>query len=161
MCFCNYSATSADLIFGAHNIDRAELTQVLITVTRSEIEIHPQWNPLNIADGYDIAVINLNENDELQFNNYIQPIALPARSDAEKDWSDFSGIASGWGFVGDRETSISSVMNFVKAEIKSNDACNTWWFETIKSNMICGSGENGKNSFWDSSNLILTHLGTL
>lgn len=138
-----FSAITCELIFGAHNIRLFEESQHKVDVFKrgNEIVVHPSWNTNNVTAGYDIAVINLPA--PVPLTAYIQPIAIPARSDDDKDWSASNGTASGWGLMGDSESAISPVLNWVQVEIKNNAACNAWWLGTIKDTMLCGDGANG------------------
>lgn len=138
-------AITCELILGAQNVRLFEESQVVVDVYQrdNEIVVHPLWDPSNVAAGNDLAVLNLP--NELTFSQYIQPIALPARSDADKDWAGFVGTASGWGLTADSEPAISDELNWMETEIKSNSACNTWWLGTIKSTQICGSGAGGRS----------------
>ncbi|XP_063919506.1 brachyurin-like [Zophobas morio] len=133
---CTYSTQSpveATIILGAHRPFDLEDSQVELVST--EITIHENYDNEEIVN--DIAVIKLPT--PVEFNNYIDPIALPSFSDADNDYENALVTASGWGLTDGHGTTVSEVLNFVQLTVISNLDCQTY-FGTLESSILCTSG---------------------
>ncbi|XP_062128319.1 collagenase-like isoform X1 [Drosophila sulfurigaster albostrigata] len=82
----------AQIYFGAVNISNAfEIGQTRIKVERKYFEVHEEYNPVTLSNN--IAIIKLPF--ELEFNEYVQAVSLPSKSDL----SHYVGqemIIAGW-----------------------------------------------------------------
>ncbi|KAF2887151.1 hypothetical protein ILUMI_19022, partial [Ignelater luminosus] len=104
--------------------------------------IHEGWSPLFLTA--DIALIELPE--EIEFNEHIQPIALPCHSDLENTLVGEQATVSGWGKDSDKATAVSPVLRQVSSEIISRRWCTIPYFGMISKNHVCIRGKGGKGA---------------
>lgn len=90
---CVDQAKSVQVILAAQNINQNEPEQVKYTVSTSAIRVHENWNSQLISN--DIALITLPS--DIQFNQYIQRVSLPKKSDKDKEFLNEACTTSGWG----------------------------------------------------------------
>lgn len=99
----NFVLTTANPIRGAQSatvqMGSTSFSSPLVTVQSQTFFIHPNYNPVTSA--FDIALIQLPYS--LQFNNYIQPIRLPTRSQSNKNFVGTNGLISGFGVTSNGE----------------------------------------------------------
>ncbi|XP_063230510.1 transmembrane protease serine 9-like [Bacillus rossius redtenbacheri] len=125
------------VILGAHNVQTTEASQVRLTT--STVHIHPQWSRANLKN--DVAVIKLPR--KIAYNTYIQPIRLPAKSEASKTFVNVEATASGWGRNADSAQSISPELRYMTQPVLANSRCNVRFLGAIDANHICTSGKGG------------------
>lgn len=102
----NFILTTAKFLSGAQSatvqMGSTAFSTPLVTVESQKFFIHPNYNPVTSA--YDIALIQLPYN--LQFNNYIQPIRLPTRSQSSNKFAGANGLISGFGVTSDGKNNL-------------------------------------------------------
>ncbi|XP_049547582.1 brachyurin-like [Anopheles darlingi] len=129
-------------ILGAHDRTEEEESQQRIEFSQSCISAHSRYNSHTIRN--DIATVQLPI--PAVFNDRVQPIALPARSD-HSDFAGLQGIASGFGRTSDYNTEPSPVLLFTTNPILSNAKCNEFWSTDLVSEQnICLSPAGGTSS---------------
>ncbi|CAO1426730.1 unnamed protein product [Diamesa serratosioi] len=129
---CLDTASSAEVVLGAHMLRGVEPTQIRINVPASGLVIHPGYIARIVLN--DVAIINLPT--EVTFNSFIQPIAL---ADGTNDFAGENAVVSGWGIF-DSTSVASPVLRFVNLQVITNLSCRIR-FPTITNGTICASGD--------------------
>lgn len=107
-----YKPSDITILLGAHNLDTHENNRKNASV--KSINIHSEWNSYESSYDADIAVLELL--DEIQFNDFIQPICL-IETDSDK-FETSQGKIIGFGKSDNSETeniatvSESSIINY-------------------------------------------------
>ncbi|XP_054733703.1 chymotrypsin BI-like isoform X2 [Anastrepha obliqua] len=131
---CTDGATGVDVYLGAWNrTDETEENQQIVYVSAKNIVIHEDWDSSLILN--DISLIKFPVS--IEFNEYIQPVALPKISSSYSTYEGEQVIASGWGKISDSATSATDVLRWVEVPIMSNTVCNRWFFGLVSSTNIC------------------------
>ncbi|KAJ8918126.1 hypothetical protein NQ315_011583 [Exocentrus adspersus] len=113
---CTATASYVELIFGAHNVNIQESTQV--RVTSSNIITHPEYkNPYEHSN--DIALINTP--NPIVTNNYITTVRLAPIGAGP--YKLYVSILSGWGSTSDSNTGISATLQEVYVVVMTNYIC--------------------------------------
>ncbi|XP_035785677.1 brachyurin-like [Anopheles albimanus] len=134
-------AISGTAILGAHDRTITEPTQQRIAFTQAGISVHPGYSASTIRN--DIATVRLNS--PAQFNARVQPIRLPARSDA-RTFAGMEGTASGFGRTSDASTNTSPVVMFTRNPILSNAQCNSFWSTAlVQDQNVCLDATGGRS----------------
>ncbi|XP_050096682.1 brachyurin-like [Anopheles aquasalis] len=134
-------ATGGTAILGAHNRINVEPTQQRIAFTQAGIAVHPGYDASTIRN--DIATVRLNS--PAQFNDRVQPIRLPARSDG-RTFAGMEGTASGFGRTSDASTATSPVVMFTRNPILSNAQCNSFWSTAVVQDQnVCLDATGGRS----------------
>ncbi|KFB47109.1 AGAP006674-PA-like protein [Anopheles sinensis] len=134
-------ATGGTAILGAHNRNVQEPSQQRIAFSQAGIRVHPGYTASTIRN--DIATVRLNS--PAVFNARVQPIALPARSDA-RTFAGMEGTASGFGRTSDASTATSPVVMFTRNPIQSNAQCNTFWSTAlVQAQNVCFDPSGGRS----------------
>ncbi|XP_050075229.1 brachyurin-like [Anopheles maculipalpis] len=134
-------ATGGTAILGAHNRNDVEPTQQRIAFTTAGIIAHPAYNPANIRN--DIAVVRLNS--PIVFNDRVQPIRLPARSDT-RQFGGFTGTVSGFGRTTDTGATSPVVMYTTNPVMTNADCIARWNTALIQPQNVCLSGDGGRSA---------------
>ncbi|XP_049314001.1 brachyurin-like [Bactrocera dorsalis] len=126
--------TGVDVYLGAWDrTDPTEKNQQIIFVSTKNVIVHENW--INTTITNDISLIKLPV--PIDFNDYIQPIALPKKSASYDTYVDKSVIASGWGRISDSATSATDLLRWIEVPVMSNRGCNLWFLGSVKSTNIC------------------------
>ncbi|KFB47110.1 AGAP006674-PA-like protein [Anopheles sinensis] len=134
-------ATGGTAILGAHNREVVEPSQQRIAFSQAGISVHPGYDASTIRN--DIAVVRLNS--PAVFNARVQPIALPARSDA-RTFAGMEGTASGFGRTSDASPATSPVVMFTRNPIQSNAQCNGFWSTAlVQDQNVCLDATGGRS----------------
>ncbi|XP_035785487.1 brachyurin-like [Anopheles albimanus] len=129
-------------VLGAHNYSAWETTQQNIEFYQSGIRVHPNYNQDTIRN--DIATVRLSV--PAVFNARVQPIALPARSDA-RTFAGMEGTASGFGRISDSIATPSDVLYYTRNPILSNAQCNTYWStSSVDAQNVCLDPTGGRSA---------------
>ncbi|XP_058837319.1 brachyurin-like [Topomyia yanbarensis] len=133
-------ATHGTVVLGAHNRQVVEATQQRIDF--ASINVHPSYIASLLRN--DIATIRLAT--PAVFNNVVQPIDLPARSDT-RTFAGLTGIISGFGRTTDETGSpASDVVMYTSNPILTNADCQSSWNAIIiQAQNICLSGTGGRS----------------
>ncbi|XP_039449320.1 brachyurin-like [Culex pipiens pallens] len=144
-------ATHGTVILGAHNRREEESSQQRIDF--ATINVHPGWD-LNVIQ-YDVATIELATPAE--FNEYVQPIELPALSD-QRTFSGIQATISGFGRTNDIPGSpASDVVMFTRNPILTNANCRSILDPfPILAQHVCLSGAGGRGACHGDSGGPLT-----
>lgn len=105
-------------VFGAHFIDRLESSQTRVTVRKSELAWHENYDPKNIQN--DIAMISLTT--PITLSDIIQVVALPQGNDLSRDFSGETAVVSGWGRFSSSPV-LSKTLRFVEVTVIKNKDC--------------------------------------
>ncbi|KAM6314881.1 LOW QUALITY PROTEIN: elastase-1-like [Aegotheles albertisi] len=124
------------VVLGEHNLLEVDVTEYYIDVDR--IFTHDDWDPNDIAKGYDIALLHL---DSPAYNNgFVELGVLPPEGEILPN--KYPCYITGWGVVsagGGATDSLQEVMiPVVDHEICSQD---DWWGSQAKATMICAGGD--------------------
>ncbi|KAJ8918127.1 hypothetical protein NQ315_011584 [Exocentrus adspersus] len=131
---CTYNCSYVDLIFGAHNINIQEATQV--RVTSSNIIVHPDFMRPDRRSN-DISLIRIPS--PIVSNSYIRIVDMARAEDGFYVGS--TAVLSGWGTTSDTSSSISSELREVYLTVMDNTDCvNVYGPGIVKSSNICTSG---------------------
>ncbi|XP_018580082.1 brachyurin [Anoplophora glabripennis] len=129
---CTVSASFVELIFGAHNVQAAESTQV--RVTSMNIINHGQYNPSTLLN--DVALVRIPS--AISLNANIQIVALaPATAGT---YAGSVARLTGWGRISDAIDVISPTLGGVNLNIITNSVCASSFGNIIQSSTICTSG---------------------
>ncbi|XP_050097695.1 brachyurin-like [Anopheles aquasalis] len=128
-------------VIGAHNRIEAEPSQQRIPYEPSGIVAHPEYTLTNIRN--DIGVVRLNS--PIEFNDRVQPVRLPARSD-DRQFGGFIGTVSGFGLTADGGT-LPDVLMYTSNPVLTNADCTSQWnSDLIEPQNVCLSGAGGRNA---------------
>ncbi|KAM8975529.1 chymotrypsin-like elastase family member 1 [Pelodytes ibericus] len=145
---CVDSPSTYRVSLGDHNIYQGEGTEQYISVDK--VIYHARWNTVNVALGYDIAVIRLASHAVL--NSAVQLAQLPNADVVLAN--NFPCVVSGWGYTS-TTGSVASILQQAPLPVvdHSHGTCSTssYWGKTVKTTMVCAGG-NGIHSgcFGDS-----------
>ncbi|KAJ8918121.1 hypothetical protein NQ315_011578 [Exocentrus adspersus] len=113
---CTASASYVELIFGAHNINIQETTQ--LRVTSSSMINHAEYK-IPYEHSNDIALIKTPS--PVVTNSYIQTARLPPANAGR--YESFTPALSGWGSTSESSTSISPTLREVYVVVLNNAGC--------------------------------------
>ncbi|XP_017491691.1 PREDICTED: brachyurin-like [Rhagoletis zephyria] len=131
---CTDGALGVDVYLGAWNrTDKTEKHQHIIYVSNRNIIVHETYDGVAIVD--DISLIKLPVS--IEFNDYVQPIALPKVAETYDTYVGKQVIASGWGKISDSSRGATDVLRFIEVPILENRVCNRWFLGSVKSTNIC------------------------
>ncbi|KAJ8918119.1 hypothetical protein NQ315_011576 [Exocentrus adspersus] len=130
---CIVRASHVELIFGAHNVNIEESTQ--LRVASVNIICHPDYRKPDLNSN-DIALIKTPSH--IVTNNYIQIVTL-APADAGS-YEGFVVALSGWGTTSDSSTGITSGLREAYITVMENYLCALFWPSYNYSTNICTSG---------------------
>ncbi|NXU53878.1 CELA1 elastase, partial [Turnix velox] len=134
-CLSAPPGTMYRVALGEHNLLEEDGTEYYIGVNR--IFIHNGWNPYDISNGYDIALLRL---DSPAYNNgFVELALLPSEEDILPN--GYPCYITGWGVVSGKKEgrgSAECLSWLVDQEICSQD---DWWGSQVKASMICAGGD--------------------
>uniref|UniRef100_A0A8C2Y835 pancreatic elastase II n=1 Tax=Coturnix japonica TaxID=93934 RepID=A0A8C2Y835_COTJA len=133
---CISSNTKYRLLLGKYNLAAEE--QGSVTASPEKIIVHQRWNPYNVANGYDIALIKLTQHVTL--SDKIQLACLPAAQSILS--SNTACYVTGWGRLqtngalpDDLQQGLLLVVGYATCSQPS------WWGSTVKTSMVCAGGD--------------------
>lgn len=136
--FSYSSASSVQLVFGAHAVQSSESTQV--RVTSRNIINHGQYNPSNLRN--DISLVRLVSAINTNSNIQIIPLA-PANSGT---FAGTTAFLTGWGRISDSNTAIATTLRGVNVPVITNAVCaNTYGTNVVVASTLCTSGASEYN----------------
>ncbi|XP_050738548.1 chymotrypsin BII-like [Eriocheir sinensis] len=133
---CMDGAGFVEVVMGAHNISKAEPSQ--ITQHSVDFFTHENWNDRKLIN--DIALIRLPS--AVTFNSHISAVSLPSYDIGANEMV----VATGWGQPSNDAGSISSVIRQVQLFTISNHDCGAAYFSFIGPNIVCIDGSNNKGT---------------
>ncbi|KAM6142233.1 elastase-1-like [Phoenicopterus ruber ruber] len=121
---------------GEHNLLKVDGTEYYIDVDR--VFIHDGWNPYDIANGYDIALLRLAS--PAFDNGFVDLAMLPAEGDVLPN--GYPCYITGWGVVSVSGSSTDTLQE-VMLPVVDHEICsqNDWWGSQAKVTMICAGGD--------------------
>ncbi|XP_062131147.1 brachyurin [Drosophila sulfurigaster albostrigata] len=126
--------TGVDVYLGAWDrTDGSEDGQQIIFVETKNVFVHDAWDASLLRN--DISLIKLPV--PIEFNEHIQPIKLPAKSNAYNTYAGQQGIASGWGKISDSATSATDILQYISVPIMNNSGCSPWFGGVVYETNIC------------------------
>uniref|UniRef100_A0A6I8QPJ5 pancreatic elastase n=1 Tax=Xenopus tropicalis TaxID=8364 RepID=A0A6I8QPJ5_XENTR len=133
---CVDRAVSYRVVVGDHNIYQNDGTEQYISVSR--IVKHANWNPNNIAAGYDISILHLSSSATL--NSYVKLAQLPA--DNVVLAHNYNCVVTGWGKTSNNGN-LASVLQQAPLPVIAHSTCSSgsYWGSTVKSTMVCAGGD--------------------
>ncbi|KAM4700141.1 chymotrypsin-like elastase family member 1 [Discoglossus pictus] len=133
---CVDRSSTYRVVVGDHNIYQNDGREQYISVQK--VLIHANWNTNNIGLGYDIAVLQLASNAEL--NNYVKLAQLPNEEDILSH--NHPCTVTGWGQTS-TTGSIPAILQQAPLPVVDYATCSTrsYWGKTIKTTMVCAGGD--------------------
>ncbi|KFB40352.1 hypothetical protein ZHAS_00007846 [Anopheles sinensis] len=129
-------------IMGAHNRMVVEPTQQRIRYSRNSIFVHPQYSAGNYR--FDVAIIRLGTT--IVFNEWVQPVRLPARSDTRL-FEGTIGTVTGFGRISDSTTTFATILRYTSNPVLSNEDCLGFWSSLlVEPQNVCLSGAGGRSA---------------
>ncbi|XP_039919070.1 chymotrypsin-like elastase family member 1 [Hirundo rustica] len=121
---------------GEHNLLEVDGTEYYVGV--DAIFIHEGWNPNDIANGSDIALLRLES--PASANGFVELGALPPKGEILPN--DYPCYITGWGVVsaggGSADRLQEVMLPVVDQEICSQE---DWWGSQAKDTMLCAGGD--------------------
>ena len=132
---------------GDHNLDvEGEENIPPKTVNVVRLTLHPNYNKDDLRDGFDIAILELEE--ELDLSVYTP--ACMARSSDATTFDGKTATVAGWGRIEENDPdSNSATLQRVDVPVVSQERCQDLFASSISSlspSIICAGGEEGKDS---------------
>ncbi|XP_030054205.1 elastase-1-like [Microcaecilia unicolor] len=121
---------------GEHNLYELDGTEYFISV--DSIFIHDNWDPNDISNGNDIALLRLSTT---AFDNgFVAIVQLPSEGDILPH--NYSCYVTGWG-VTTIGGSIPDKLQEAKLPVVDISICSQpeWWGDNAKDNMVCAGGD--------------------
>ncbi|KAM8709575.1 hypothetical protein ACLKA7_016390 [Drosophila subpalustris] len=126
--------TGVDVYLGAWNRqDKTEKGQQIVFVETKNVIVHENWEPTTLSN--DISLIKLPV--PIEFNERIQPVKLPVKSDSYNTYAGQQGVASGWGKISDSATGATDKLQFIEVPIMNNSGCSPWFGGVVGDSQIC------------------------
>uniref|UniRef100_A0A8C6S985 pancreatic elastase n=1 Tax=Neogobius melanostomus TaxID=47308 RepID=A0A8C6S985_9GOBI len=135
----------------AHCVDRRDMTYRVVIGEHDlrmtsgheqikpvvNIHIHDRWNKFNVADGFDIALLELSS--AATVNSYAQLASLPPNGQILPH--NNLCYVTGWGstYTGG---SLPNILQQAVLPLVGHRECTApdWWSSTVKDTMVCGGG---------------------
>ncbi|XP_075119022.1 chymotrypsin-like elastase family member 1 isoform X2 [Leptodactylus fuscus] len=120
---------------GDHNLSVNEGTEQIIAV--SSIRKHANWNPNNVAVGFDIAILFLASSASL--NSFVKLASLPA--DGAVLAHNHPCIISGWGRTSTGGP-LPATLQQAPLPVVAHSTCSgfLYWGSTVKTTHVCAGG---------------------
>ncbi|XP_031423917.1 elastase-1 [Clupea harengus] len=136
---CVDSQRTWRVVVGEHNLNSNEGREQYLSVSR--VYVHPNWNSNSVANGYDIALLRLSS--EANLNNYVQLANLPPSGQVLNH--NHPCYISGWGRTS-TGGNLSAQLKQAYLPVVDHRTCSSgsWWGGTVKNTMVCAGG--GKDS---------------
>ncbi|XP_066172106.1 elastase-1-like [Sylvia atricapilla] len=123
---------------GEHNLLEVDGTEYHLGV--DAIFIHEGWNPNDIANGSDIALLHLDSSASA--NGFVELGVLPPRGDILPN--DYPCYITGWGVVSAAGGSTDRLQELM-LPVVDHRICSQedWWGSQAKDTMLCAGGDGG------------------
>ncbi|XP_054078740.1 chymotrypsin-like elastase family member 2A [Rissa tridactyla] len=133
---CISSSRNYRVLLGKYNL--AAVEEGSVELFPEKIIVNENWNPQNVANGYDIALIKLTEHVTL--TNHIKLACLPPAQSILS--SNTACYVTGWGRLqtngplpDDLQQGLLLVVDYATCSKPS------WWGSTVKRTMVCAGGD--------------------
>ncbi|NWI91615.1 CEL2A elastase, partial [Pitta sordida] len=143
------------VLLGKYNLAATE--QGSVTAYPEKMIVHPNWNPQNVANGYDIALIKLTKHVSL--SDKIQLACLPAPQSILS--SNTACYVTGWGRL-QTNGPLPDDLQQGRLLVVDYATCSqpSWWGKTVKTTMVCAGGDGIISSCNGDSGGPLNCLGS-
>ncbi|KFP81629.1 Chymotrypsin-like elastase family member 2A, partial [Acanthisitta chloris] len=133
---CISSSLTYRVFLGKYNL--AEEEKGSVALSPEKIVVHEKWDPQNVANGYDIALIKLSKHVAL--SKQIQPGCLPPAQSILS--SNTACYVTGWGRL-QTNGPLPDILQQGLLLVVDYATCSqpTWWGKTVKSTMVCAGGD--------------------
>ncbi|XP_029105397.1 elastase-1-like [Scleropages formosus] len=133
------------VVLGAQDITVNEPTQQVVGVTNTYI--HPNWDPNNVTNGYDIALLRLSS--DVTLNSYVQLASLPKPGQILPNNNPC--YITGWGST-QTGGPLSDVLKQAYLPVRNYETCSRgdWWGSIVKKTMVCAGGASNSGCNGDS-----------
>ncbi|XP_034232033.1 brachyurin-like isoform X2 [Thrips palmi] len=101
--------------------------------------LHPRYD-VKFLDN-DIGMLQLPTS--IEFNIFVQAVALPSYSAATVDWTGVEARVSGWGKTTDLADHNSPMLKFTTLKVVANAVCEHVYGNTMIANKLCLSSDDG------------------
>ncbi|KAM9361316.1 elastase-1-like [Symphorus nematophorus] len=139
---CVDSNRSFRVVLGEHDLNSNSGREQIIPVAQKYI--HAGWNPNSVSAGFDIALLRLAS--EANLNSYVQLGSLPPSGQVLPN-NNLCYI-TGWGRTSTGGP-LSAQLKQAYLPLVDHKTCSRsdWWGSTVKNTMVCGGGgsESGCN----------------
>ncbi|XP_043240339.1 collagenase-like [Amphibalanus amphitrite] len=139
---CLESAVWTELRLGALDIGHPGAQSLVVNATK--FKQHPEWSIASLERSHDIGLIELSE--DVQFNDVIQPICLPAILELEQQYTDMEGTIAGWGKTDPNKPGGSFILQAAKVRIIGNCECANRFPFQMTPLKICSKPTTAKQS---------------
>uniref|UniRef100_A0A8C4RTI0 Elastase-1-like n=1 Tax=Erpetoichthys calabaricus TaxID=27687 RepID=A0A8C4RTI0_ERPCA len=121
---------------GDYNLFEYEGSELFIPADK--IFVHEQWNPYDLGNGNDIALVRLQY--PAYNNGYIELANLPIFDEIVPH--NHPCVITGWGLT-QAGGSIPAILQEAVLPVVEYPLCsmNSWWGDTVKNTMVCGGGD--------------------
>uniref|UniRef100_A0A3Q3VZ74 pancreatic elastase n=1 Tax=Mola mola TaxID=94237 RepID=A0A3Q3VZ74_MOLML len=132
---CVDSPRTWRVILGEHDLYSTSGREQVIGV--SQVYIHPNWDASRLSSGFDIALLRLSSQANL--NSYVQLAPLPPSGQILPHKN--TCYVTGWGRTA-TGGSLSAQLKEAYLPLIDHATCssNGWWGSTVKTSMVCGGG---------------------
>nr|XP_025039124.1 chymotrypsin-like elastase family member 1 [Pelodiscus sinensis] len=138
-CILTTIGTNYQVALGEHNLFELDGTEYFIGVDK--IFIHEDWNPYDIGNGNDIALLHLSS--PAYSNGFVETGMLPAEGDILPNNSPC--YITGWG-VSSAGGSTPDKLQEAMLPVVDHAICSqpNWWGSNAKDTMVCAGGDGVK-----------------
>lgn len=132
---CVDSPGLSRVVAGEHDLQTSSGREQNINVAR--VYIHPRWNARRLASGFDIALLRLSS--DAQLNKYVALGFLPPSGQILPN--NNRCYITGWGLTS-TGGSLSPQLKQALLPVVDYKTCTgpDWWGRTVKRNMVCAGG---------------------
>uniref|UniRef100_A0A1I8PD30 Peptidase S1 domain-containing protein n=1 Tax=Stomoxys calcitrans TaxID=35570 RepID=A0A1I8PD30_STOCA len=151
---CTDGADGVTVYLGAIDIkNENEKGQQRVYVSKDNIVVHAEWDFNTLSN--DISMIKLPV--AVEFNERIQPAALPKKNGQYANYEGELVWASGWGRDSDAAAGVTQFLRYIQVPVVKKSTCNNFFFGSITDKQICISGKDGKSTCNGDSGGPLVH----
>ncbi|XP_075461963.1 proproteinase E-like [Ascaphus truei] len=127
------------IVLGEYDRNVEEGAEQYIPVNSKDIFVHPKWDMACGFCGYDIALIKLS--NDVQLNDKVEVGYLPPAGQLLSN--DYPCYISGWGRL-DTEGPLATILQQALLPVVDHAYCTQedWWGSIIKESMLCAGGYN-------------------
>ncbi|XP_025039124.2 elastase-1-like [Pelodiscus sinensis] len=138
-CILTTIGTNYQVALGEHNLFELDGTEYFVGVDK--IFIHEDWNPYDIGNGNDIALLHLSS--PAYGNGFVETGMLPAEGDILPNNSPC--YITGWG-VSSAGGSAPDKLQEAMLPVVDHAICSqpNWWGSNAKDTMVCAGGDGVK-----------------
>lgn len=145
---CLEQAEAIKIMIGYHDLEKPSVHSLEVMAKRKIV--HPSWRLRTVE--HDIGMLEMEQS--LQYNDHVQPICLPARSQIGETFAGMSGTLMGWGGHGP-QFELSRRLRVVTERILTNCQCQLRWLYLVTPLKMCVRGAQAHSPCGGDSGGIL------